>query len=224
MFNMQVNVFESVDNYIADLFVGEDNALRDIERSILEARWPNQSISANQGKFLQTMALVCRAKKILEIGSFAGYSTAWLAGALADDGKLISLEFDPVHWGKAKSNIQHAGLQNKVDIRLGKALELLPQIEADGEGPFDMIFIDADKPPYAEYLDWAIRLGRPGTLIIADNVVRDGKVLDPTSNDEKVKGVQRFNKHLAENKSVTATILQMVGIKEHDGMAIAVIK
>jgi len=170
------------------------------------------------------MALVCRAKKILEIGTFGGYSTTWLAGALPADGKLITLEFDPMHWEKAKNNIRSAGLENKVDVRLGRALDLLPQIDEDGEGPFDMIFIDADKPPYAEYLDWAIRLGRPGTLIIADNVVRDGKVLDPASQDEKVQGVQRFNKHLSQNDRVVATILQMVGVKDHDGMAIAVVK
>jgi caffeoyl-CoA O-methyltransferase len=220
---MNTNIFASVDQYIAGLFAREDDALLAIGDSIKEAKLLQQSISPNQGKFLQILALVCNAKKILEIGTFAGYSTTWLARALPSGGKLISLEFDPVHKAMADRNMALAGLESKVDIRLGKALELLPALEKEGIVPFDMIFIDADKPPYALYLEWAVRLSRPGTLIVADNVIRDGKVLDEQCDDEKVKGVQRFNTEMAKSFNVTGTILQMVGIKEHDGMAIAVV-
>ena len=122
-----------------------------------------------------------------------------------------------------KKNINNAGLSQKVDLRIGKALDILPQIIAENDGPFDMIFIDADKPPYTEYFDYALQLSRPGTLIICDNVIREGKVLDNNTTDEKVKGVQRLNKMLSQNAKVTATILQTVGVKEHDGMAIAVV-
>jgi caffeoyl-CoA O-methyltransferase len=183
---------------------------------------PAISISPNQGKFLHMMALLCNAKRILEVGTLAGYSTIWMARALQDDGKLISLEYDPKHASVAQKNIDRAGLTSKVEIRVGKGLDLLPELK--GEGPFDMIFIDADKPPYAEYFQWALKLSRPGTLIIADNVIRDGKVLDATNGDEMVKGVHRFNKMLSQNKEVTATIMQMVGVKEYDGMALAIVR
>ena len=152
-----------------------------------------------------------------------GYSTIWLARALPAGGQLITLELDRKHADVAQKNINRAGLSSIVDIRIGKALDLLPILKENGEGPFDMIFIDADKPPYTEYFEWALKLSRPGTLIIADNVIREGKVLDPNSSDEMVQGVQRFNAALAKNTAVTATIIQTVGIKDHDGMAIAVV-
>ena len=136
---------------------------------------------------------------------------------------LITLELETKHAAVARENFKKAGLENRIEIRLGKAIELMTQMKAAGEEPFDMIFIDADKEPYAEYFGLALKLSRPGTLIIADNVIREGKVLDPESTDSMVKGVQRFNKVLAENKLVTATIIQTVGTKEHDGMAIAVV-
>jgi caffeoyl-CoA O-methyltransferase len=220
---MNNSVFSEVDHYISNLFAREDDALMSISSSIEKASLPQQSISPNQGKFLQTLALLCKAKKILEIGTFAGYSTLWLARALPDEGKLISLEFDSRHKAIAEKNIAYAGLDSKVEIRLGNALELLPILEQEGIAPFDMIFIDADKPAYAMYLEWAVRLARSGTLIVADNVIRDGKVLDEHSADEKVKGVQKFNAAMAKNFNLTGTILQMVGVKEHDGMAIAVV-
>ena len=144
--------------------------------------------------------------------------------ALPEDGKLITLEIDPHHAEVAGKNIDRAGLSAKVEIRIGKAIDLLAQLVDEKEGPFDMIFIDADKPPYAEYFEWALKLSRPGTLIIADNVIRDGKVLNPDHDDPMVKGAQRFNKALAANKKVTATILQTIGVKEYDGMAIAIVQ
>jgi len=221
---MDNKIFESVDKYICDLFVPQDEAFLATEQSLKEADMPPISISSNQGKFLHMMALLCNAKKILEVGTLAGYSTIWMARALPPDGKLITLEYDPKHAAVAQRNISRAGLNSKVEIKVGKGLDLLPQLVAEGADPFDMIFIDADKPPYAEYFEWALKLSRPGTLIIADNVIRDGKVLNPSSEDEMVKGVQRFNKVLSDNKAVTATILQMVGSKEYDGMALAIVK
>ena len=160
----------------------------------------------------------------MEIGTLAGYSTIWMARALPPDGRLITLELDPVHAGVARKNTRAAGLETIVDIRIGKAMDLLQQMEAAGEGPFDMIFIDADKPPYTEYFHRALRLSRPGTLIIADNVIREGGVLDEHSKDEMVAGVQRFNKVLSEHTAVDATIIQTIGEKEHDGMALAIVK
>lgn len=218
-----MEIFESVDQYILKLVGGEDEALRAADRSIAEANMPPISVSANQGKFLHVLAKTCRAKKILEIGTLAGYSTIWMARALPQDGKLVSLEFDPNHARVAKNNIERAGLSKIVDIKIGKAIDLLPQLQANNEGPFDMIFIDADKPPYTEYFQWSLKLARPGTLIVADNVIREGNVLDPGSTDEMVQGVRRFNEYLSQTKSVTATIIQTVGAKMHDGMALAIV-
>jgi caffeoyl-CoA O-methyltransferase len=221
---MNQQIFAAVDNYIADLFNEEDSSLAAVEQSIKEYNIPSISVSPNQGKFLQLLARSCHAKKILEIGTLAGYSTIWLARALPRDGQLITLEYESLHAEVAKKNIASAGLSSLVDIRVGKGIDLLPQLVAEGAGPFDMIFIDADKPPYKEYFEWSLKLSKPGTLIVADNVIRDGKVLDAVSSDEMVAGVKRFNKALAAHPGVTATIIQTVGSKEHDGMALAVVK
>jgi len=219
---MAKSIFESVDDYVSGLFGDEDEALRKTVKSIKDENIPQISVSANQGKFLQVLARLCNAKKILEIGTLAGYSTIWMARALPKSGKLISLELDPHHAEVAKRNISAAGLSDIVDIRLGKAMDSLQQLIKEDAGPFDMIFIDADKPPYKEYFELSLKLARPGTLIIADNVIRDGKVLlDKT--DEMAEGAKRFNAALAGNNAVTATIIQTVGTKEHDGMAIAVV-
>jgi len=145
------------------------------------------------------------------------------ARALPADGKLITLEYEPLHADVAQKNIARAGLDHIVEIRLGKAIELLPQLVTGVAGPFDMIFIDADKMPYKEYFDWALKLSHSGTLIVADNVIREGKVLDEKTVDEMVQGVRRFNKALAANTKVTSTIIQTVGSKEHDGMALAIV-
>jgi len=220
---MNKKLFESVDQYINNLLVPQDDALTATEASIIEARIPTISISANQGKFLQILARLVNAKKILEIGTLGGYSTIWLARALPANGQLITLELDVHHAAVAQKNIDSAGLTSIVEIRIGKALDTLPEIKEEGIAPFDMIFIDADKSPYTEYFEWALKLSRPGTLIIADNVIREGKVLDENSSDEMVMGVQRFNNMLAINTEVTATIIQTVGAKDHDGMAIAVV-
>ena len=220
---MDSEIFSQVDKYISSLLAREDKVLIDTIKSLETEGLPQHSVSSNQGKFLQVMMIACNAKRVLELGTLGGYSTIWLARALPDNGKVITIEVDKHHIEVAKKNIDNAGLSRKVDLRIGKALDVLPQIIAENGEPFDMIFIDADKPPYTEYFDYALQLSRPGTLIICDNVIREGKVLDNNSRDEKVHGVQRLNKMLSENKKVTATILHSVGVKEYDGMAIAVV-
>jgi len=220
---MDQELFESVDAYISNLFGYEDAVLKETIKSMEEAGIPAISISANQGKFLQLLARLNNAKRILELGTLGGYSTIWLGRALPVDGYLLTLELEQSHADVAQQNINKAGLKQIVQIRVGKALEQLPLIVREGTAPFDMIFIDADKEPYAEYFEWALKLSRPGTLIVADNVIREGQVLNDDSTDERVKGVQRFNKALAANKQVSATIFQTIGSKEHDGMAIAIV-
>ena len=210
---MDNSIFESVDNYISDLLAPEDHALQKTIGSLAENRIPNMSISPNQGKLLQVFAKMCGAKHILELGTLGGYSSIWLARALPENGKLISVEFDERYAAVARENINNAGVGNRVEIKTGKALDVLPIIEKEMTQPFDMIFIDADKPPYTEYFEWAIKLSRPGTIIIADNVIRNGQVLDTNSPDEKVRGVQRLNKMLSSCQEVTATILQTIGVK-----------
>lgn len=221
---MDTSLFESVDQYIGNLLGGEDAVLKGTLKSMKDAGIPGINVSANQGKFLQVLAKLCNAKKILEIGTLGGYSTIWLARALPPDGQLITLELEQAYADVARQNIIKAGLDPVVDIKVGRAMDSLAALDAEDEGPFDMIFIDADKPPYTEYFEWALKLSRPGTLIVADNVIREGKVLDDNCDDERVSGVQRFNKALANNEQVTATIIQTVGTKEHDGMAIVVVK
>jgi predicted O-methyltransferase YrrM len=216
-------IFEQVDKYIRNLLAPEDKVLTDALTLIEQENLPQHSISANQGKFLQVMATLCNASKILELGTLGAYSTIWLARSLPENGKVITIEFDKHNADVARRNIENAGLSHKIDLRIGKALDILPQLAAANEGPFDMIFIDADKPPYTEYFEYAVSLSRVGTLIICDNVIREGKVLDNNSTDDKVLGVQRFNEMLSKNKLVTATILHNVGVKEYDGMAIAVV-
>ncbi|HTF20454.1 MAG TPA: O-methyltransferase [Chryseolinea sp.] len=218
------DLFGQVDDYIRDLVGKEDDVLKAAAHSVEEHGIPPIAVSANQGKFLQVMALAVGAKRILEIGTLAGYSTIWMARALPSNGKLISLEFDPKHAEVARKNISRADLSDRVEVRVGKAIDSLPQLEKDNAGPFDLIFIDADKPPYKEYYEWAIKLSRPGTLIIADNVIREGKVLDPKSDDDMVQGARRFNQAMAANPETVGTILQNVGAKVHDGMAIMVVR
>ena len=221
---MDNKIFEDVEKYIENSLIPQDEALLKAEESLVSENIPQISVSPNQGKFLQIMAFSCNAKRILEVGTLAGFSTIWMARALPADGKLITIEFEPHHAEVAKKNINHAGLESKVEIISGKALEILEKMIAGNTEPFDMIFIDADKPPYTEYFQQALKLSHPGTIIIADNVIRNGDILHENSSDEKVLGVQRFNKFLSECKEVNATIIQTVGVKEYDGMAIAVVK
>jgi caffeoyl-CoA O-methyltransferase len=218
------DLFDQVDRYIEELYGGDDPVLDAVVNSLAEADMPQISVSAVQGRLLHVLANLCRAERILEVGTLAGYSTTWLARALPGDGRLITIEADPDHAAVARRNIRRAGLENVVEVRVGAALDLLPALDAEAEGPFDLVFIDADKAPLAEYFQWALRLSRPGTLIIADNVVRKGKVLDPDPEDDSVQGVRRFNELLAGTGATVSVILQTVGRKGHDGLALAVVR
>lgn len=220
---MDNTIFEQVDGYISQLLAPEDVALKNTLQSLEINNIGNASISPVQGKLLQVLARMCNAKNILELGTLGGYSTIWLARSVSQNGKVVSIEYSEEHARIAQTNIKNAGLENKVEIRVGKALDILPQLKAEQVEPFDFIFIDADKPPYVEYFEWALQLARPGTIIVADNIIRNAKVLDANSTDDKVKGAQRFNTWLSNCTQVTATILQTVGAKEYDGMAIAVV-
>jgi predicted O-methyltransferase YrrM len=213
----------AVDQYIADLLVPPDAALDEALRASAEAGLPAINVPPNMGKLLHLLARVLGARAILEVGTLGGYSTIWLARALASGGRLITLEADPKHAEVARANIARAGLGDVVELRLGPALETLPQIAAEGRGPFDLIFIDADKPSNADYFAWALKLSRRGSLIIVDNVVRNGAVVDASSSDAAVQGVRRFNDMLAAEKRVCATEIQTVSGKGYDGFAIALV-
>jgi caffeoyl-CoA O-methyltransferase len=220
---MDNSIFEQVDEYISNLTGAEDDILKATIQSLETANIPQISISANQEKFLQVMAKLVRAKRILELGTLGGYSTIWMARALPKDGKLISLEFEPKHAAVAQKNIDAADVGNKVEIRIGTGMDLMNKMIEEQEPSFDMIFIDADKPPYTEYFQLALKLSHSGTLIIADNVIRGGRILNAEHEDEAAKGVHRFNTTIGKTKGITATILQTVGNKEHDGMAVIVV-
>ena len=213
----------TVDQYIENLFTPPDPLLDAALKSSVAAGLPAIQVSPAQGKLLHLLARAHGARRILEIGTLGGYSTIWLGRALQPDGNLITLEVDPRHAEVARTNIARAGLAGLVELRLGPALETLPTLVTEGKGPFDLIFIDADKPGYSDYLGWALRLVRPGSLIIADNVVRTGKITDASSNDANVQGIRRFNKLLAAEPRVSATIIQTVGSKGYDGFAMAVV-
>ena len=212
-----------VDHYLTDLFVAADSALEEALRASTAAGLPAIHVTPNQGKLLHLLARAAGARAILEIGTLGGYSTIWLARALPDGGRLVTLEADPKHAEVARKNISRAGLAGVVDLRLGRALETLPVLAAAEAGTFDFIFIDADKPAYPDYLAWALRLARPGALIVADNVVRKGAVADAASADPAVQGVRRFNELLAAEPRVSATAIQTVGGKGYDGFAVALV-
>lgn len=218
------SIFLDVDRYIGALFAPEDDALAAVERSLADAGMPQISVSATEGKLLHVLARLSGAKRILELGTLGGYSTIWLARALPPSGTLTTIEASAAYAEVARANLARAGVADRVTIRVGRGLDVLPALTAEGSAPFDMIFIDADKPPYTEYFSWALRLARPGTLIVADNVIREGGVLDPDSTDEMVAGVRRFNAALAVETRVSATVLQTVGPKGHDGLALAVVR
>ncbi|GAC1666399.1 MAG: O-methyltransferase [Candidatus Acidiferrum sp.] len=220
---MTEKVWCEVDRYIDELFIPPDAALEAALEASQAAGLPAISVTANQGKLLQLLARMHGARSILEIGTLGGYSTIWLARALPAGGRLITLEADRKHIEVARANIARAGLAELVDLRLGPARDTLAQLVAEKLGPFDLIFIDADKPGYPEYLTWALKLSRRGSVIIADNVVREGAVVDESSSDPTVRGVQRFNKMLAAESRVSATAIQTVGSKGYDGFAIALV-
>lgn len=212
----------AVDNYISDRLIGADPALNDALRDNAAAGLPAIDVSPPQGKLLHLLASSIGARKILEVGTLGGYSTIWLARALPDGGQLVTLELEQKNADVAAANLARAGLRERVDIRVGPALEALPALEREGAGPFDLAFIDADKPNNANYFAWALKLSRPGGLIVVDNVVRNGAIID-TSPDENAKGARVLFDALAAEPRVTATAIQTVGAKGWDGFAIALV-
>jgi predicted O-methyltransferase YrrM len=218
------NLWKAVDAYVTETIVAPDPALEAALAANTAAGLPSIDVSAPQGKLIHLLARMMGARKALEIGTLGGYSTIWLASALPDRGRLISLEWSAKHAEVARRNIARAGLGDKVEVRTGPALETLPKIEAEGLGPFDFVFIDADKANNAAYLKWALRLSRPGTAIVVDNVVRDGEVADARSTDSDVVGVRRMFELIAGEPKLSATAIQTVGAKGWDGFALAVVR
>jgi predicted O-methyltransferase YrrM len=214
----------AVDRYIGGLLVREDPILDAALETSRAAELPPINVSPTQGKLLHLLARIQGARRILELGTLGGYSTIWLARALPADGRLITLEANAKHAEVARANIARAGLASLVEVRLGSALDSLKQMIASGCAPFDFIFIDADKSGYPDYLTWTLKLSRPGTMIIADNVVRNARVLDPSSDDPDVEGIRRFNELLAAEHRLSATTIQTVGSKGYDGFALAMVE
>ena len=219
---MTTETWAAVDDYITGLIVPADPALDAAQEASRAADLPAISVSAAQGKFLHLLARIQGARRILEIGTLGGYSTIWMARALPRDGQLVTLEFDAKHAAVARSNIARAGLAGVVDVRVGRAIDALPLLAKDP--PFDLVFIDADKPSTTDYFNWALKLSRRGTVIVVDNVVRDGKVArPPAEEDQDVAGMRTFMAALAVERRVSATALQTVGIKGYDGFALALV-
>jgi len=217
------DTWAAVDNYFGALLAPNDPALARALQSSSAAGLPQIQVSPLQGKLLHLFARMIPARNILEIGTLGGYSTIWMARALPEDGRLITLEADKKHADVARENFDHAGVANKVELRLGKALDTLPQIAAEGHGPFDLIFIDANKSNMPEYFEWSLKLAHPGTIIIADNVVREGAVLNAESTDADIQGIRRFAEMLSAEKRVSATAVQTVGSKNYDGFAVILV-
>jgi predicted O-methyltransferase YrrM len=215
--------WSEVDNYLVSLLTPSDDALLSALADSEAAGLPPISVAPNQGKMLELLARMCAAQRILEIGTLGGYSTISLARALSPIGKLITLELEPAHARVARANLDRAGLEELVDIRVGPATESLRSMVADEEEPFDFIFIDADKEGYPEYLELSLALAHIGTVIVADNIVRDGQVANLDSTDERVRGVRLFLELAAADPRVSATAIQTVGSKGYDGFALLLV-
>jgi len=220
---MPLDQWTAVDAYLAETLVHSDVALDAALADSAAAGLPAINVTPNQGKLLHLLVRALGAQSILEVGTLGGYSTIWLARALPPGGRLITLESEPKHAAVARTNLARAGLAAVVDLRLGRALDTLPKIAAEGHGPFDFIFIDADKPSNPEYFVWALRLARRGSLIVVDNVIRDGAVVDADSTDPSVQGVRRLHDLIAAEPSVSATAIQTVGGKGYDGFTLALV-
>lgn len=221
---MNQDQWTAVDGYFNDLLIPSDPVMESVLAASHAAGLPAINVAPNQGKLLHLLARMHGARRILEIGTLGGYSTLWLARALPAGGRLITLELNPDCARVARANFAQAGLADVIELRLGAAIETLPQLVTEKKGPFDLIFIDADKVSTADYFDWALKLSRPGTVIIVDNVVRNGAITDENSSDPSVQGVQRFLKRAATEPRVDATTLQTVGSKGYDGFALLLVK
>jgi predicted O-methyltransferase YrrM len=217
------DIWNEVDHYFGGLLVSSDPKFDAVLRANREAGLPAIDLTPLQGKFLHLLVRISGARRILEVGTLGGYSTLWLALALPPDGVLVTLERNPDHARIARANLQQADVLDLIDLRLGRASDTLRDLVEANTAPFDFIFLDADKAGLPEYLDWSLQLARPGTIIVADNVVREGKVLDAGSDDADVQGVRQFTERMATEPRLSSTVLQTVGIKGYDGMAIAVV-
>ena len=220
---MTQELWSAVDQYVADTLLKSDDSLEYAVKASDEAGLPSIQVSAPQGKFMYLLAKVHGARRILEIGTLGGYSTIWLARALPAGGTLVTMEIDPKHAEVAKANVDRAGVGDKVQVLVGNARDLLPDLERRNLAPFDLTFIDADKASIPFYFESALRMSRPGSLILVDNVVREGAVIQADSEDASVQGVRRLNEMLSANSSIEATVLQTVGVKGYDGLAIALV-
>jgi predicted O-methyltransferase YrrM len=220
---MTQELWEAVDKYLDGMLIPRDSTLDDALAAAAAANLPAIQVSSVQGKFLHLLARILGARSILEIGTLGGYSTIWMARALPEGGRIITLEADPKHAEVARRNFAGAGVESKVELRLGKALDTLPQVAADGRGPFDMFFIDANKSNMPEYFEWSLKLARKGSVIIADNVVREGAVLDAKSKDADIQGIRRFLEMVGKEKRVSGTALQTVSTKNYDGFALVLV-
>ena len=220
---MSQELWTAVDLYINNIAIGRDAALEAASEAAVAAQLPPISVTPAHGKLLHLMVRAQGARRILEIGTLAGYSTIWLARAVPAGGRVVTLEANPMHADIARANLTRAGVADRVDIRLGKALETLPQLAVENQDPFDFAFIDADRTNLAEYFDWAVKLAHAGSVIIVDNVVRKGGVIDASSEDANIKGVRRFAERLSADSRVTATMVQTVGAKGYDGFAMALV-
>lgn len=220
---MSQKVWGAVDQYLDKMLIPPDSTLKEALATASKAKLPAIQVSSVQGKLLHLLARIIGARNILEIGTLGGYSTIWMARALPEGGRIVTLEADPKHAEVARKNFARSGVENKVELRLGKALGTLPQVAADGRGPFDMVFIDANKSNMPEYFEWSLKLTRVGSVIIADNVVREGAVLEARSKDADIQGVRRFLEMVGKEKRVSGTALQTVGAKNYDGFALVLV-
>jgi predicted O-methyltransferase YrrM len=220
---MTKDVWEAVDKYFDEMLIPRDSALDDALAAASAENLPAIQVSSVQGKLLHLLARIMGARNILEIGTLGGYSTIWMARALPEGGRIITLEADPKHAEVAQKNFARAGVENKVELRLDKALDTLPKVAADGRDPFDMFFIDANKSNMPEYFEWSLKLARKGSVIIADNVVREGAVLDAGSKDADIQGIRRFLEMVGKEKRVSGTALQTVSTKSYDGFALVLV-
>jgi predicted O-methyltransferase YrrM len=220
---MSQDLWNAVDAYLNAALIARDPVLDAVVASAVAAKLPSIAVTPTLGKFLHLLARMQNARSILEIGTLAGYSTIWLARALPPTGRLITLEYDPQHAAVAQANFVRAGLQNVIELRVGKALDTLPYVASSHPTPFDLIFIDADKQNNPAYFAWALKLSRPGTLIVVDNVIRDGAILDAATSDPVTQGVQKLFTLLHDEPRVSATALQCVDAKGYDGFALALV-
>lgn len=219
----QTNTWDRVDQYITERLIPHDAVLEEVLSVNQQAGLPPYDVSPSQGKFLNLLVQMKGARRILEIGTLGGYSTIWMARALPSDGKIVTLELDPFHAEVAQANLSLAEVDHLVELRVGDALQQLSQMEKEAVEPFDFIFIDADKPNNPNYLKWALKFSHPGTVIIGDNVIREGEVINEYSNDPRVVGVREFYDLLAEEPRISCTALQTVGSKGYDGFVIGIV-